>query len=314
MEEERTSNGAAWTILGLMVAAAAAGLGASGLGFDWRSAAMPATAAAGLVALSLAYRRRDPRLAATLVGVAHLVAFTAVGALLSYMAATLNRPLWDETLHAWDRALGLDWRAYLDFVNARPSLGFVFTLAYASLLPQMVIATVALGFFRSSASCRTFVLAVMLSGLAAILFSAAMPAYAMFVHLGLEPADYPNLSPAAGFVHVRDLDALRDGTLRTITLTGAEGIITFPSYHASLAAIFAWAFWQVRRLRWPGLVLNVLVVAATPIDGGHYFVDVIAGLAIAALSVAAASRLARGLRLAPLRRTALRADEPRPAC
>ena len=71
-----------------------------------------------------------------------------------------------------------------------------------------------------------------------------------------------------------------------------EGIITFPSYHAALAIVLGWALWQVAWLRWPGVVVNGLVVAATPIDGGHYFVDVFAGAVIAALAIAAARSLA----------------------
>jgi len=41
-------------------------------------------------------------------------------------------------------------------------------------------------------------------------------------------------------------------------------------------------------LRWIGAVVNVLMVLATPVDGGHYFIDVIAGVVIAVLCVRAA--------------------------
>jgi membrane-associated phospholipid phosphatase len=121
---------------------------------------------------------------------------------------------------------------------------------------------------------------------------------AMFVHLGLQPYDYPNLDPAAAFVHVAHLSALRAGTLRVISLDGAEGLITFPSYHAALGVIFATSFWTVRSLRWPGLAVNTVMIAATPIDGGHYFIDVLAGIMVAAVSLAAV----RALRLHAVKR------------
>jgi membrane-associated phospholipid phosphatase len=44
-------------------------------------------------------------------------------------------------------------------------------------------------------------------------------------------------------------------------------------------------------LRWLGAGVNSLMLAATPIDGSHYFVDVLAGIGIAALSLAAARAL-----------------------
>ena len=44
--------------------------------------------------------------------------------------------------------------------------------------------------------------------------------------------------------------------------------------------------------RWFGLALNGLMVAATPIDGSHYFIDVFAGLTIALICWFAAQRIA----------------------
>lgn len=280
-----------------------------GFAVTWASALPTLAATVGLVLLGLFYTRvrPDERIAAAVTGVAQLVAFSSLGAVLSYVAASLGGPFWDATLHAADRALGLDWRAYLAFVNDRPWLGVAFTVAYQSLIPQTIVAAAALGLSGRIVEARVFAFAFVLSGLACILISAAMPAMAMFVHLGLGPEDFPNLKPAAAFVHAAAMDGLRDGSLRTISLSEAEGIITFPSYHSALGVIFIAAFWPFARLRWAALALNLLLIAATPIDGGHYFVDLLAGMAIAALALAAgwalASRRAREpaavLRLAP---------------
>jgi membrane-associated phospholipid phosphatase len=49
--------------------------------------------------------------------------------------------------------------------------------------------------------------------------------------------------------------------------------------------------WPVKYLRWVAALLNVAMVAATPIDGGHYFSDVIAGTAVAILCWMAAARI-----------------------
>ena len=86
---------------------------------DWRSFATPIMAAnpGRFRAGAWFYRhwRRDPRLAAGLQCTAQLVAFTAVGAPLSYLAAAAGAafPLQDVTYEAIDRALGLDWRGML---------------------------------------------------------------------------------------------------------------------------------------------------------------------------------------------------------
>ena len=79
---------------------------------------------------------------------------------------------------------------------------------------------------------------------------------------------------------------------RALVAVGSEGIISFPSLHAALAVIVIVALWPIPVLRWVILALNTLMLAATPIDGSHYFIDVIAGIAIAALSVLAARAIA----------------------
>jgi membrane-associated phospholipid phosphatase len=73
---------------------------------------------------------------------------------------------------------------------------------------------------------------------------------------------------------------------------GAQGIITFPSLHAALALIVTVALWPIPVLRWLGVATNTLMLVSIPVDGGHYFIDVLAGLAIAWASLLAAKRIA----------------------
>jgi hypothetical protein len=51
----------------------------------------------------------------------------------------------------------------------------------------------------------------------------------------------------------------------------------------------------VRWLRPVVVVVNGAMLAATPINGGHYFVDVIAGIAIAVAAIAAARQIGHRL-------------------
>jgi PAP2 superfamily len=59
--------------------------------------------------------------------------------------------------------------------------------------------------------------------------------------------------------------------------------------------LYAWAFWPVRWMRPIALIANGAMLAATPIDGGHYFIDLFAGIAVAVLAVVAARALGRRL-------------------
>ena len=115
------------------------------------------------------------------------------------------------------------------------------------------------------------------------------------VRHGLTADDFRNIDPAAGYSELRDLAALRAQHIGSLRLPQMQGIIAFPSYHAGLAAVAFWAFWNSRMawLRWPGCALALMTIVSAPVDGGHYFVDVIAGIAVAICSIAASDPLAR---------------------
>jgi membrane-associated phospholipid phosphatase len=94
---------------------------------------------------------------------------------------------------------------------------------------------------------------------------------------------------------LRDLPLIRDGSLRVLDLPELGGIVTFPSFHAAAAAIYVWALWPVRFARWLGLLSNSAMLVATPIGGGHFLADVIAGIAVVVLSIVGANWIAERL-------------------
>jgi membrane-associated phospholipid phosphatase len=77
---------------------------------------------------------------------------------------------------------------------------------------------------------------------------------------------------------------LRDGSLRLIDLAHAEGLVSFPSFHACLAVVCAAAARGLGPARFVFYLLNLLIVIASPMIGGHYFVDIFAGLLLGGLA------------------------------
>ena len=166
-----------------------------------------------------------------------------------------------------------------------------------------------LGFTGRLAWLRVFMLAFVLAALLTIALSALAPAEGVWLHDGIRGAN-PALLPVSHTSWPVFL-GLRDGSVRVLMAMGAEGIITFPSLHAALAVILIAGFWPVPAARWPAAALNTLMLAATPIDGSHYFVDVVAGVAVAVVSLLAARALV--VRLAAHPATAKAAPGPAPA-
>jgi len=109
----------------------------------------------------------------------------------------------------------------------------------------------------------------------------------------LSPQHFPSVNPAVYTGQLRDILALRDGSLRELELFKLAGIVSFPSFHAASAVFYTWALWPVRGARTVAIAVNGLMLAATPVIGAHYMIDVIGGVALAAASVFAAKHLFR---------------------
>jgi membrane-associated phospholipid phosphatase len=84
---------------------------------------------------------------------------------------------------------------------------------------------------------------------------------------------------------LRDILALRDGSLRHLELFKITGIVSFPSFHAASAVLYIWALWPVRYVGGAAVVLNLLMVASTPVIGAHYMIDVFGGVALAVIGI-----------------------------
>jgi membrane-associated phospholipid phosphatase len=214
------------------------------------------------------------------------------GILLTYAAMATNFPYRDAELYAIDRALRLDRRAYLDFVNSRPLLAELAGYSYQSLLPQFALVPMVLMVAGQLPRLRRWMIAFGLALIATSAISVFTPAVAAFVYLDLSPQVYANIASTV-YTHLPTLEALRAGTLQSIKLDNLEGLITFPSFHTTGALMFIWAFRSVPFVRGPAAALNVSLILATPIDGAHYFIDLVGGAAVAIAAIAASYWLCR---------------------
>jgi hypothetical protein len=283
-----------WTIIGLVAIIVAMSPVVSDFKIDWRSFGLIFVATIGLIAGSWFYRaiRPDLRLSSALGCCAQIMAFSAVGAPLSYLAASAGFPLHDQAFDAADKALGFDWMTLLTWLNAHTTVLVVFRAIYLSLMLQATLIVLSLAFTGQLAWLRIFVFAFICAAIATIAISCVLPAEGVWSHYGLD-ANQASYAIPVSHTSWPVFHGLRDGTYRQLMADGAEGIITFPSLHAALAMILCAVSWPNRWLRWLIIPTNFVMLAATPVEGSHYIVDVIAGIAIAGLSVAASVALWR---------------------
>lgn len=306
-----------WLVVGVMGATLALSLMATEFSIDQVGLAI----AVGYVGLYGGFAhanarspvRRDPQVMFVLGGTAQIVLITAIMAPLTYVAAATDLPMQDASLFAADRALGLDWQSYVRFVDAHPALASWLNCGYAMIRWPIFAIPVVLAAKRQYRRIEEFTLAFGAALAVTTIISALVPAIGVYHQIGLDPSSLKNIDPRAYLDQLRDLPPTREGTLRHLALLGLGGIVTFPSFHAASAVLYTWALWPMRWLRPLVVVINGAMLLATPINGGHYFVDVFAGIAIAGLAIVAARWLGEMLaRRESKERPAIALPEPVP--
>jgi hypothetical protein len=235
-------------------------------------------------------RYSDPVLGLAFAGYAQMTSISLVGIGYSYFAASLAMPLQDELFMAMDRAMGLDWMAYMEWLTGDRRRLAIAGMGYASMPIQIVIVVPLLALFHRFHAMQVFILAWFIGAVVTFVVFAGLPAVSTFEHLGIVERMKQIMPVSGGFSHLPDFLAARAGGPITLYVK-PQGMIAFPSFHACGGALLMWAFWQVKWLRWPGVAVNAVMIAATPVIGSHYFVDVIAGVALAVAAIALAKRL-----------------------
>lgn len=232
-----------------------------------------------------------PRVYATLFMLAQFILMIVLITSLGYIAAAANRPMQEASLLAFDRMLGFDFQAYLSFVNERPTLASVLEQVYGSIHRQLLVLILLLPIFGHTRRAAEFALSFAITLILTTIISALVPAIGAYQALGLQPADYSNINPFIYLGTLKELPLLRDGTTRELNAFFLGPVLTFPSFHAISAVLYIWAFWPFRWLRIVALLWNVVMLASTPIGGGHFLADVAAGMIVAVVVIYTVYRL-----------------------
>ncbi len=271
-------------LAGLAVALAMVALG---LALDWRGSVLAVASLGLMTGLAAAYpRNRKPwerRVAASIELCTAYGWMATLSMVASYCIASTTTGYADQGLAAMDRAIGFDWPAFYQWYTAQPLLRGLGNWAYGAIFFCPVALGFALGLTGRTQRAWTFLAANGLALLVTLCFFVFLPAQSALIHHMGAGGGY---LPATGVQHAATIEALRSGTMHAIALDRLLGMVTFPSFHAVSAVLFIWAAWPVAKLKWIVLAINLAMLGATPIEGTHYVVDVIAGLSLAILSIA----------------------------
>ncbi|MDE5441911.1 PAP2 family protein [Bradyrhizobium sp. CSA207] len=229
-----------------------------------------------------------PKLVFSLGTIGQVILTCAIVGPLSYVAGKLNWPLQDQALLAIDRALGLDPEPIARYVNDHPWLANALARGYGLIKWPLLGIPLVLALTARYVRLQLFMLAMSLALAVAIAISAVVPAIGTYYGLQLPAAHFPEINTAVYAGQLRDILALRDGSLHELRPFFLSGIVSFPSFHAASAVLYVWALWPVRGIGGIAAALNLLMIAATPVIGAHYIIDIAGGIAVAASAIWAA--------------------------
>jgi PAP2 superfamily protein len=282
-----------WRVIAAMSVATIVAYRAAGLSFSWLSHINIFLCVLIFLAVSGCYRwlRPDPWIRFGTEACAQLTLVLSLGIAISYPLATAGFPYCDALLNGADRWMRLDWRSYLHFINGHETLAVLTWLAYRSMLFQFTILVLVLVGASRIARLQQYVLATAVALFLTLAVFTFMPASGIYGFLQIEPAEFANLSPIMTHNQTLLLDALRTG--QQTLVDDMQGLITFPSFHAVWAILFAWGFYPVKQVRVGAIMLNLFVIASTPIQGAHYFIDIVGGAVVAGIAIYVATRLTR---------------------
>ncbi len=241
------------------------------LAVDWGDGKM----IGGGIGMMILLRRFSPRGGMMAEYFSLTAAATIVFAVLSYLCLASSGAMADAPLLAADRALGFDWLAGYHFLLAHPFAASVLQFAYGSMVYQALYFCVLFSLMDKKQQLREMFWLVLVIGL---LTSAGVM---LFPALG--PYNTFHAGPPDSFVPV--MKHLKSGKDLNFALGHMTGVVSFPSFHTAMALAYVWGFRRTGPIGWAIAALNLLMLVAIPYFGGHYLVDMIAGVGVMAVSL-----------------------------
>ena len=212
--------------------------------------------------------------------------------LFNHLTMSLPFPYADGWLMKADQMLHLDWTGYFTFVARHPQLVVLFEAYYNFLGFALVAVFLGLLFYNRLVALEFFLANFVFIAMICLIAGMFFPAEGAVAHIIGNKAILKNFDTPPGIYHVPYLEALRSGKPLLLSLGSLPGLVTFPSFHTAAGIIIAWSC-KRSPLFLPALIYATLMIASTPVIGGHYFIDLLAGMVVAVTILSLSERLPR---------------------
>ena len=194
----------------------------------------------------------------------------------------MNIPLQDEYLARLDHSLGVSVPEIMEWSSHHWFGNFV-SRTYPLLFPMLQISFFLPALTGKVRAAQQFITSNLIA------FAVTVPLFGLFPAVGPWYGYHLPANPTMAACQL-SLFHLRAAGPYTLNL---YGVVCFPSFHVIWVLLCANSLWCFKPLRIPVVILSALIVLSTMTSGMHYFVDVLAGLLVAAAAIAASRALSR---------------------
>lgn len=245
-----------------------------------------------LAGLFYAHVRRDACLARMLFATACLPVMIFTAVMLTYLVATIGMPMADARLAAIDAAIGFDFARFVTWAADQRLIRDWALIVYGpATIGALLLVMVYLVATNRADEFERYLAFLSISVVTTIVLAALLPAGSAFAfhHVPIE------IERALGTVVGADYNAyyasIRAGDVSGLA-QGPRGMVSFPSFHTVMGMMCVFYLRSNLRLMIPVAAVIGVMILTTPLIGGHFLADVMAGFAVSLLTYWLVDRLA----------------------
>lgn len=250
------------------------------------------------IAVGSYYRhvRDEARIALAAIASGTFVLFTIVGSLFNYMFLPIVFEPIDGLLFRFDALFGYHWPHMVEWAANHPWVGVLSHLVYFTSLPQLLCIILVLGFTGQEKALHRFLLTGVFGALLSIGFWIFFPTFGAKAYYALPESVLNEIPLAVDPAYGLELVRLGREGVSYVSPRNMLGLIGFPSFHIVMASMSVYFIPRRWLLLSVVLLLNVLMVPAVLIQGGHHLCDVFGGMATFGVALTLANMTTRLLR------------------
>lgn len=249
----------------------------------------------GLLCLAIGqfYRRirSEARIAVPVTAAGLFILFSIAGSIFNYLLLPVRFPTIDELLVRSDAALGFTWPGFMAWMTQYPFVVRVLGFVYQTSLMQMIAVILILGFSGKFPQLHRFLLTGIVGSLLAIVCWFFFPAFGTSAVYDVSAIAGLPLVVTSGYGE--ELRQLAQLGVTVLTPEKVLGLVAFPSVHTLMACLSVFFLRENRFLFPVALCLNLMMLPAIIIHGGHHLSDMLGGFALFGVTYGLTGRLTR---------------------